>query len=850
MKRKRLALLLAIAMTVTSLDSTAMVASGADFSSEPVVEEEVSTQAEEESQPVAEEEENIEFSDSDEAEIDFSADEATDESTVQETPDEVEVQEEENSNEEVFSDSNEVSVETTDGTEVFSEESSMQPVIKNISVSLSQGSPVAGFDNFASVLSNCEMTVTYTDGTEELYNANNWAGYTTIDSYGNSISPVWKRNGQIIEINEDNAKNEYFAESVYTLQYVTGSEEDNTLFYSNKVTVNPVSPELMKRYMGELREGENTELNHYGSEDVFKFVPKSSGTWSFIYDDYDYRGMTVKKKNEDGSYTTLKKSSPVCELEEGVTYYFVFYVGDESIKVTKLDGSTSVSANMDNVKKDFIYRLDDVFLSGAELTIKYNDEESETITFGNATKLYDSRGNLYSYRFYNADVSDESQRKEYDPGSAPLETGTFKLYFTQNGQKLDGEYEITISKPKLSSFPQLSEGLNKNISSPEKEYAWYTFTPAKTTKYRFWPVNSVRIYEVNGDRINQIYAEDSSWLDGDYVVFSLKAECTYYVGFSGYVYIKAQHGYKNTMDLQIINAGGCVWETKRTDPTCTEDGKLVEKCKTHQDEAEKVTVLPALGHDLTDWKVTKAATCAKNGEKERHCTRTGCKEKQTQVIKATGKHSMGAWKVTKAATAVAAGVKERTCKVCGGAKERASIAKLKATLTLNVPVNRTLPMKMRQTFQAKVSGLAKGDKVVSWTSSNRRVATVSGNGRIAAQRIAGNAVITVKLASGKTARFTVKVQRTDVATTAITVTNKATRRRLTGTVNLKLRKNLALGVGLTPLTSTQRVTYSTSNSRIASVNSRGVVTARRTGTVTITVRSGRKIARIRVRVTR
>ena len=91
MKRKRLALLLAIAMTVTSLDSTAMVASGADFSSEPIVEEEVSTQAEEESQPVAEEEENIEFSDSDEAEIDFSADEATDESAVQETPDEVEV---------------------------------------------------------------------------------------------------------------------------------------------------------------------------------------------------------------------------------------------------------------------------------------------------------------------------------------------------------------------------------------------------------------------------------------------------------------------------------------------------------------------------------------------------------------------------------------------------------------------------------------------------------------------------------------------------------------------------------------------------------------------------------------
>ena len=45
MKRKRLALLLAAAMTVTSLDTSAMFVSGADFSSE--VEEEVATQAEE-----------------------------------------------------------------------------------------------------------------------------------------------------------------------------------------------------------------------------------------------------------------------------------------------------------------------------------------------------------------------------------------------------------------------------------------------------------------------------------------------------------------------------------------------------------------------------------------------------------------------------------------------------------------------------------------------------------------------------------------------------------------------------------------------------------------------------------
>ena len=211
---------------------------------------------------------------------------------------------------------------------------------------------------------------------------------------------------------------------------------------------------------------------------------------------------------------------------------------------------------------------------------------------------------------------------------------------------------------------------------------------------------------------------------------------------------------------------------------------------------------------------------------------------------------MGDWKVTKDATAVAAGVKERSCKICGGAKETASIEELKATLTLNVPVNKTLPMKMKQTFQAKASGLAKGDKVVSWTSSNKKVATVSGSGKIKALKKAGKTTITVKLASGKTAKFTVKVQKADVATKAVTVINKATGKKVSGTVSLKRKKKLSLAATVAPLTSKQKVTYSTSNKKIATVNAKGVVTAKKKGTVTITVKSGKKTVRIKVKVTK
>lgn len=82
MKRKRLALLLAVALTATSVDSTAMVASAADFTADPVVEsEEPDTETEVTENPEAAEEApeilteeasedtaDIEFSDGDVAE--------------------------------------------------------------------------------------------------------------------------------------------------------------------------------------------------------------------------------------------------------------------------------------------------------------------------------------------------------------------------------------------------------------------------------------------------------------------------------------------------------------------------------------------------------------------------------------------------------------------------------------------------------------------------------------------------------------------------------------------------------------------------------------------------------------
>ena len=75
---------------------------------------------------------------------------------------------------------------------------------------------------------------------------------------------------------------------------------------------------------------------------------------------------------------------------------------------------------------------------------------------------------------------------------------------------------------------------------------------------------------------------------------------------------------------------------------------------------------------------------------------------------------------------------------------------------------------------------------------------------------------------------------------------KAEKRHL----SLKVKKKLSLTATVAPVTSKQKVAYSTSNKSIATVNAKGVITAKKKGTVTITVKSGKKKVKVKVKVTK
>ena len=226
--------------------------------------------------------------------------------------------------------------------------------------------------------------------------------------------------------------------------------------------------------------------------------------------------------------------------------------------------------------------------------------------------------------------------------------------------------------------------------------------------------------------------------------------------------------------------------------------------------------------------VDSKPTCGNAGKQHRECTVCGIKE-PAEIIPATKAHTFGEYSITQEATALAAGIKSRTCRVCGH-RENTEIGKLAPKIKLNAA---RIVLKIKQsTSKVTVSGLAKGDSVKSWKSSNTKIVKVNQKGKITAQKKTGKATITVTLVSGKTAKISVKVQKGNVKTTKITGLKKKR--------TLKKGKKVSLKPNLLPITSAERIKYKTSNKKVVTVNKKGVVTGKKKGKAKVTVQAGTK----------
>ena len=144
-----------------------------------------------------------------------------------------------------------------------------------------------------------------------------------------------------------------------------------------------------------------------------------------------------------------------------------------------------------------------------------------------------------------------------------------------------------------------------------------------------------------------------------------EATCTE-TGYTGDTYCK-DCGTKLSSG-EVISKKAHDYEVKdQQKPTCTTDGYVLSVCKACGDEKQEV--LPATGHQHTEIRNKKEATCKAEGYTgDMYCKDCGEKLSDGKTIAKTTEHTWDGGKVTKAATCTEKGVKTYTCTVCGATK--------------------------------------------------------------------------------------------------------------------------------------------------------------------------------------
>ena len=128
------------------------------------------------------------------------------------------------------------------------------------------------------------------------------------------------------------------------------------------------------------------------------------------------------------------------------------------------------------------------------------------------------------------------------------------------------------------------------------------------------------------------------------------------------------------------------------------------------------------------------------------------------------------------------------------------------------------------------------NKTVTWSSSNTSVATVDGNGKVTAKS-AGAAIITAKSTNGVTAKASV------IVSPLKSITFDKTK------MELKVNQTGKLTVTVVPASDKGKVSWKSSDTSVATVNTKGEVTARKNGTAKITATVNNQTATCTVTVT-
>gem|GEM_PF-1591094 len=186
-------------------------------------------------------------------------------------------------------------------------------------------------------------------------------------------------------------------------------------------------------------------------------------------------------------------------------------------------------------------------------------------------------------------------------------------------------------------------------------------------------------------------------------------------------------------------------------------------------------------------------------------------------------------------TGVSAGTATITARTSNGLTATCSVTVAEVPVT-SITLNKTastVNVGGTDTLTATILPANATDKTVTWSTSNAAVATVSTSGVVTGVS-AGTATITATTSNSLTATCTVTVSQSVILPTSITL-NKTTDTIFVGATD-------TLTATVLPANATDKtVTWSSSNTAVASVDTSGVVTGVAAGTATITARTSNNL---------
>lgn len=558
-----------------------------------------------------------------------------------------------------------------------------------------------------------------------------------------------------------------------------------------------------------LQPGENEiESSGYtGYANWYSFTPENDGRYYITKSDrYD-----IYVNGEEG-LERITFSGSAFPVETGKTYYIGFT--DKYSGTTELIASLAVTNITAKATKDKFYAGINQNHVHADVTVTYEGGKSGNLDleewYSNMSfddyydYLKDAYGNTYkvSLKSLNEDDYDDTCGVDEE-----LHAGNYRITIQWNQGEISDGYDIVVENlpnpAKDASIPvtDMTAGKEYAVSlNKDTIIKWFRYTPQSDCKITFESTGDydsyVSVYNKDGEQI------DGNDDGGDNSNFKLERKLT-----AGQAYYFMTKMYNSDREGTFYVSFKVEGETPVHIHTYVED--------------------------------RKEATCTAAGYTQQKCNVCGeVKAGSYAVIPAKG-HSFGNYQITTQPTVLAEGVQTRTCTVCGYT-ENAAAGKLAANVTLS---SSTLPLQVKQSVSlAKlIIAMTTGDRLVSCTTSNKKIATVNNAGKVTGKK-AGKAKITMNFASGLSKTVTVKVQKAKVATSKIT--------NVPGKITLKVKKTYKLSPVIAPITTKDKASYKSANKKVATVAKNGKITAKKAGKTTITVKVGKKTKKVKVTVTK